>query len=47
MASGTTEGAREHADRLSMKYMGRKFPAGDQERIKLLIRPDHVRLYLQ
>ena len=44
-ASGTTDGAREHADRLSMKYDGQPFPASDQERITFLIRPDHVRLY--
>jgi PPOX class probable F420-dependent enzyme len=44
-ASATTDGAREHADRLSMKYDGRPFPAADHERIKFLIRPDRVRLY--
>jgi PPOX class probable F420-dependent enzyme len=45
-ASGTTEGADEHIDRLAKKYLGvDPYPSrrADEQRIKFLIEPDHVR----
>lgn len=42
----TTEGAREHIDRLSQKYLGRPYPGfgggSEQQRVIVRIRPDRV-----
>jgi PPOX class probable F420-dependent enzyme len=45
-AQGTTEGADEQIDRLAKKYLGvDTYPhrRSDEQRIKFLIKPDHVR----
>jgi PPOX class probable F420-dependent enzyme len=45
-AKGTTEGADEHIDRLAKKYLNvDSYPnrSADEQRIKFLIEPDHVR----
>ncbi len=39
----TTEGAREHIDRLSQRYFGESYPSEiKSERVLLRIRPDRV-----
>ncbi|MFD1721840.1 PPOX class F420-dependent oxidoreductase [Amnibacterium endophyticum] len=41
----TTDGAREHIDELSQKYLGRPYPwfgGTDQQRVIVRIRPDRV-----
>ena len=41
----TTEGAREHIDRLSQKYLGRPYPmfgGQEQQRVIVRIRPDRI-----
>jgi PPOX class probable F420-dependent enzyme len=46
-ATATREGAEEHIDRLSKKYTGKdEFPGRRPgvERVKFVIKPDHVRL---
>jgi PPOX class probable F420-dependent enzyme len=45
IADATTEGANEHINALSKKYVGRdEFPRQPgEERIKFVIQPDHVR----
>jgi PPOX class probable F420-dependent enzyme len=45
-AAGTTDGADEQIDRLAKKYLGvDSYPnrRADEQRIKFLIQPDHVR----
>jgi PPOX class probable F420-dependent enzyme len=45
-AEGTTDGADEQIDRLAKKYLGvDSYPnrRADEQRIKFLIKPDHVR----
>lgn len=45
-ASATTEGADDHIDRLAKKYIGQdKYPyrQPDEQRVKFVIRPEHVR----
>jgi PPOX class probable F420-dependent enzyme len=45
-AEGTTEGADEQIDQLAKKYLGvDSYPnrRSDEQRIKFLIKPDHVR----
>jgi PPOX class probable F420-dependent enzyme len=49
-ATATREGADEHIDRLSKKYTGQdEFPGRRPgvERVKFVIKPDHVRLMKQ
>ncbi|SCF28492.1 PPOX class F420-dependent oxidoreductase [Micromonospora mirobrigensis] len=41
----TTDGAREHIDELSQKYLGRPYPGfggGDQQRVVLTVRVDRI-----
>jgi hypothetical protein len=45
-AAGTTEGADEHIDRLTKKYMNQDsypFRQPGEQRVKFLISADHVR----
>ena len=45
-ASATTEGADDHIDRLTKKYIGQdKYPYRQpgEQRVKFVIRPEHVR----
>jgi PPOX class probable F420-dependent enzyme len=49
-ATGTLEGADEHIDALAKKYLGvDEYPARQpgEQRIKFVIRPDHVRYVKQ
>jgi PPOX class probable F420-dependent enzyme len=49
-AKGTTEGADEQIDRLAKKYLGvDSYPnrRADEQRIKFLIEPDHMRYVKQ
>jgi PPOX class probable F420-dependent enzyme len=49
-ATGTLEGADEHIDALAKKYLGvDEYPAriAGQQRIKFVIRPDHIRYVKQ
>jgi PPOX class probable F420-dependent enzyme len=50
MASASTEGADEHIDALAKKYIGQdEYPyrRPGEQRIKFVIRPDHVRYLKQ
>ena len=45
VVSATTEGARDHIDELSHKYIGRPYPdfgGGSQDRVLLTVRVDRV-----
>jgi PPOX class probable F420-dependent enzyme len=49
-AEATADGADEHIDRLSKKYLGQdRYPyrRPDEQRIKFLIKPDRVRYFKQ
>jgi|GEM_PF-1664589 len=42
----TTKSADEHIDKVSMKYLGKRFPwhSPDQKRTILKIKPEHITL---
>jgi hypothetical protein len=45
VVSATTDNAREHIDKLAMKYLGRPYPGfggGEQQRVLLTVKVDRL-----